>query len=241
MTFELFAAGKPPNPTRPTGPRVSGRTAKNYGKDDFDTQWQTASEIAGRLRNDMALEAIVSPIDRDRIGLVVSLVKVQASAQELSSLGERDSALGDQEGKAQPAAEDSKSLKLDLLVRDEKGREAPLTATGRKWLREHGLQQRSSLRAGEAVGLIVPLAGTFAISPRRSYTILAAVSASDADVPLWVSLPTTFRVDEPPVPGVNRPPYGSSRFWDRLTDLCENRKRAWWRRRRLMSNPEPCN
>jgi hypothetical protein len=56
----------------------------------------------------------------------------------------------------------------------------------------------------------------FALTPGEQYTALVVLPGKLPGNPCWVSPMVKLKVPEPEIAGVNRPPYGSDRFWDRF-------------------------
>ncbi len=184
----------------------------------FARRWEMASKLAGRPRDDVTLETFVSPIDRDCVNLVVSLVNTAGSERDVSDFGSSYPTSSDIDG-ADSLRVGPKESEFELLARDEDGREVPLTSAGRKWMEGHEIKWKWPLKRGEAIGFVFSFADAFAVVRGRSYAVMAVFRKKGTNAPAWVSLPTRVSVEEQGIPGTNRPPYGSPHFWGRLADL----------------------
>ena len=122
----------------------------------------------GRRR---ALEAIVSPINRGSMYLVLSLVNVSTSGADRSDY---EKWFFDRDRGANVAGL-PRASELEFLVRDDDGTPVPLTEQGMTWLINHDFGQKSPLTAGDAIGTLLPLEKAFAMKPGHGYTVLVAL------------------------------------------------------------------
>jgi hypothetical protein len=122
-----------------------------------------------------------------------------------------------------------KATDYHLLVRDAAGNPVPMTSDGRAWLQKQEpcgqplVNRRfvgeALLRPGESIGFVLPLDRLFPLQAGKEYTALVVLPGKYATDPVWVSPLVKIKVPTPGIPGVDRPPYGSDRMWDRLLPM----------------------
>ena len=107
-------------------------------------------------------------------------------------------------------------------MRDASGKEVPLTDKGRNWLAGHGLTAERALPAPARLSVSWSRCKRY-LRSRRVRSIRCSWSCREPkpDDPAWVASPVQIRVPEPEVAGVNRPPYGSARMWERLATMAQ--------------------
>jgi hypothetical protein len=167
----------------------------------FEKAWKHAIVAAGHPHDDLLLEAVVSPVDRRSVNLVVSLRNVctsgniapgwacpvsEKNAYAFPSL--RDTSPG-VDAKAGVKASDYR-----ILVKEAPGEVVPLTEVGRKWLAGHELRSLRPLRPGEAIGFVFPFHEMFAIKAGRNYSVLVILRGKAADDPAWIASPVEIKV-----------------------------------------------
>ncbi len=182
--------------------------------DTESKQWADAAAMAGRLNDGMFLDAGVSPVDRNAVNLVVSLHRAvgNGASDECRLFSDGECVIPDDPTpKRGTFAGDYR-----LLVRDTSGRFLQLGEAGRQWLATHHITRRRNLQVGEAVGFVFPLQEMFDLKPDVEYTVMAILQGDANAKAAWVAKPVTIRVPQPIVAGVNRPPYGSGTFWQKL-------------------------
>ena len=72
------------------------------------------------------------------------------------------------------------------------------------------------LRPGEAVGFLLPVDRLFDLKAGNEYSLLVILRSPNIGRCHWVSRLIKFKSPEKEIPGVNRPLFGSDRFWERF-------------------------
>ena len=178
-------------------------------------QRRKAAAIPVRPHSGLVLEALLSPVDPRKVDFAVSLrnacVSAEVPAEMLFSF---DASYGREDGVPIPTG--MRASDYRILVRDVTGAAVPMTDEGRRWLTDQGVNLGRPLRPGEAVGFVFPIDKMFALRSGQAYTAVALLPGTHAGDPGWAAPRVRFRAPETVVAGVNRPPYGSDRMWEKL-------------------------
>jgi hypothetical protein len=122
-----------------------------------------------------------------------------------------------------------------LTIRDRSGRELPMNDSGKKWLDSHfvaplrtDLPSRhfDAFLSGFSDGFVFPLDRMYDLWPGADYTAQVAVRGAVPGENDLKALPVRFSGPRPIRPGIDRPTYGSDRFWHRLAPLAGKGKAA---------------
>ena len=184
----------------------------------FEAQRQGATLAAGRAREGLTLEAVLSPVDPRAVNLVVSLTNTCDSGKIVSEYSVSYLPGGSADDAVPLAAGISASEYL-VYVLDASGNSVSLTREGRNWLATHSIRWPRTVRPGEAVGFVFPLHKMFELQSGHDYAALVCLRSAKPNAPGWASNLVRFRAPERPIPGVTRPRYGSDRMWPKLMAL----------------------
>ena len=186
----------------------------------FDKRWDVAAAMARRSHRLLELAAFLSPAYRREPKLVVCLRDLgprtpsEGKPYYAFARGAIDTLQGVPVPKGRLASD------YHFLVCDSQGKPVALTEFGRGWLRTHSVKPRrggsDTLSLGESVGFVFPLREMFGLKRGNDYSAMVVLPAGNENRPGWAAGPVPVRVPEPEIPGINRPPLGSYRIWDRL-------------------------
>lgn len=142
------------------------------------TQWSRLALMAGKLQRGCILEAFI-PVDEPHGGkIIASLTRLTMDRVcDMGGLDFLDTLTG-------AAASD-----YDIMVRDQKGADVPLTQRGRAELAARADQDGGLLRPGDATGAAIPLKEWFSMNAPGEYSVLVSLPSRKPGGAMWVAKP----------------------------------------------------
>ena len=163
----------------------------------FASRWRAMLALAGKPRDALLLESLISPVDPRAADLVVSVKNVGRT----TAPGQR----AKDERLAVPSGLDASDY--GLFVKDASGNCLPLLDTGRTWLAEDRLGTKPGstartpamdgkrfIRLGEAVGFVFPLREMFDLRVGDEYEVLVSLPRYPEDSEPLVAGPVKVQI-----------------------------------------------
>jgi hypothetical protein len=181
----------------------------------------TASAVLRHVYHE-DLEVVLSPIDHTHANLAVTVKRLPAD--EFRKLFEWARERPPAPAFPRPGA---RASDYRLTVREQSGKNVPMNEWGKNWVATHRVEPQHvewrSLRyetffPGFSVGFVFPLDKMYSLLPGDEYVAEVAISNNPGGAGLRAG-PVRFRAPRRICPGLNRPLFGSERFWDRLAPM----------------------
>jgi hypothetical protein len=213
---------RPPSRETPGNARPADAEASISGQSfgegaAFAQQWEAAKSVAGGAVEGVALETVISPEVHTVPVLVVSMTNVGATTASVARwLRPEQGGYAGLHGTKAPFG--IRAADCYFLLHDAAGNPVTLTPGGRAYLKKQWPPggPSNSLRPGDAVGFAIRLDKLFQLEPGKEYAALVVLPGNAASDPALVSSPVKVAVPKLGTPGVDRPPLGSDRMWERL-------------------------